>query len=287
MTNGFQKSDDPARQDLSREIERGGPDIARVLKPFLLTRSIIDGDTGERRDQKAVRKSAVMGGFQKDFRIHDKYAFTDPDSVTVTVDTGRMKHNYKGDIAMNSGTMDSATSTTFTDSELARLYPHDEALKNAVVEITGQTRRVTSYVSSTGKCTVATWDSVNIFEGTVDEATDTTFTDASLSAEFPNNTDLVAVTVNITGGEGNGQSRVISAYDSSTGQCTVPDWDTNPDDTSTFELIATASSGSSYRLTREGIDHFINAEMIGRNTVRVTSAIYLNNHKITLLMEGR
>lgn len=79
--------------------------------------------------------------------------------------------------------------------------------------------------------------------GTLQSATGTTAVIRS-AASFPDST-LVGMTIQITGGSGVGQSRIITAYANTTKTVTVDAWTTNPSVTSTYIIYGTAGASAS------------------------------------------
>ena len=72
--------------NIHKEIESDRVNVAKVLKPHLLTQSVIDADSGERHDTKRIQKIVSMTGTSADYSFSTNYAFTNPDSVIVTLD---------------------------------------------------------------------------------------------------------------------------------------------------------------------------------------------------------
>lgn len=90
--------------------------------------------------------------------------------------------------------------------------------------------------------------------GTAQAATGTTLQLRSAAA-FSNDDDIVGATILITGGSaGVGQSRTITAYDTSTDTATVETWTTTPTGTITYNVFGTAaSSGGGSGLDAAGV----------------------------------
>ena len=77
------------------------------------------------------------------------------------------------------------------------------------------------------------------YGSTVDSATATGLTDATLEALYPSDDDLSDAIAIITGGPGAGQVREITDYTASGGVCVVGTWDTTPTSASTWKLVRT------------------------------------------------
>lgn len=71
--------------NIIKDVENQKEEIARTLKPHLMTQSVIDADSGQRHDQKRVFKTVIMDGTSKTFSFSQKYAFSDPDSVIISL----------------------------------------------------------------------------------------------------------------------------------------------------------------------------------------------------------
>ena len=161
--------------EIYKDIEKEVVDIARVLRPHIKTQRVISADTGSEHDTKRIVKTVIMDGTEKVFIIQDQYAFNDPKSVVVTLESQtntnlrgemvggnkfRIKADDSDEIAV--GTVDSATATTIVDSILAAKYAADDYFIGATVSIiagtgSSQSKTVTDYTGASGTVTPAAW----------------------------------------------------------------------------------------------------------------------------------
>ena len=149
------------------------------------------------------------------------------------------------------GVAASASANTLTDASLgsyANDYFNDWRIKIISGTGSGQIRTVSDFTTVTGVVTVSSnWttnpDSTSHFElrrffitGTADSGGNNTLTASSGLGSYSNDY-FNGWTIEITGGTGNGQTKTVSDFATSTGVVTVSsNWTTNPDSTSTYSL---------------------------------------------------
>jgi len=98
---------------LSKDIEKESVDIARILKPHLENRPVINVSDGSKKEAKPDREmNVIMDGTEKTFEFPSQYGFSNIDSVAVTLHPLSTVSMYAEMVAGNKFRITAASSVT-------------------------------------------------------------------------------------------------------------------------------------------------------------------------------